>query len=199
MSDLTTTTVSLPQHLVAKLEAVIDCLPDELKDALSIPLKEQIEISYPTLLKISQWARTEDARKQLTGKQLHANDYSMISLLSGTITSPLSKFPKYGPPEDPAETAHKNLSDRKAILALVNGLFSVGGAGYAGWWASQHVGWRDEWVWDILTRKFSTNKTLASFIRSVGCTDTRCNRRYFVYNMAVAWRQIASEGHTLPV
>lgn len=145
-STTTTTTISLPPHLVSTLEAVLDILPEELRIALSIPLKEQVEISYSTLLNISQWSRTAEARKEISKKQLDANDYTMISLLAGTITSPLSKLPQYIPPPDPSETAKKDLSDRRAIIALVNSLFSIAGAGYAGWWASQHAGWRDEWV-----------------------------------------------------
>ncbi|GJJ11220.1 hypothetical protein Clacol_005452 [Clathrus columnatus] len=144
MTD-STTTVSLPPHLILKLEAVHNILPIDVRDLLSVPLKEQVEIPYSTLLKISQWSRTDEARKQLDKKKLDVNDYAMISLLAGTLTSPLSKFPKYEPPAGDEAVAQRNISDRRAIIGLINALFSIGGAGYAGWWVSQRTNWRDEW------------------------------------------------------
>lgn len=73
------------------------------------------------------------------------SQYSMISLLAGTITSPSAKLP----PQtllDPYLEAKRQSSDRKAITALVNAVFSVVGVGAAAWWAAGNIGWKDEWV-----------------------------------------------------
>ena len=144
MSD---TTVSLPAHLRSTLEPLIGLLPKDLHERLSSSfLDPRSEIPHSLLLSISKWARTEEGRSQLRARALNLSHYSMISLLAGTITSPSSKFPPYIPQADPLENARRAVNDRKAITAILNALVSIGGAGYAGWWASGRTGWRDEWV-----------------------------------------------------
>ena len=144
MSD---TTISLPAHLRRTLEPLTDILPKDLNERLSLCfLDPRSEIPYSLLSGISKWARTDEGRRQLCAHALQLNDYSMISLLAGTITSPSSKFPRHVPPPDAMEEATRAANDRKAITALLNALLSIGGAGYAGWWASGRTGWRDEWV-----------------------------------------------------
>jgi len=69
----------------------------------------------------------------------------VIFLLAGTITSPSSKLPLYVSPPNVSENARRLVNNRKAITALLNALFSIAGAGYAGWWASGRTSWRDEW------------------------------------------------------
>ncbi|KAF8515064.1 hypothetical protein JB92DRAFT_2789135 [Gautieria morchelliformis] len=143
MSD---TTVSLPAHLRSTLEPLTEILPRDLHDRLSLCFLDPCsEIPHSLLLAISKWARTEAGRSQLRARGLETSDYSMISLLAGTITSPSSSFPRHVPPPDAAEMARRAASDRKAITAILNALLSIGGAGYAGWWASSRTGWRDEW------------------------------------------------------
>lgn len=144
MSD---TTVSLPAHLRSTLEPLIEILPRDLHERLSMCfLDPTCEIPHSLLLSISKWARSEEGRYQLRARALELNDYSMISLLAGTITSPSSKFPPHVPLPDVLEEAKRARNDRKAITALLNALFSIGGAGYAGWWTSDRTGWRDERV-----------------------------------------------------
>jgi hypothetical protein len=54
--------------------------------------------------------------------------------------APSSKPPPPPPPEvDPSE-------DRREITALINGLFSVVGVGFAAWWAAGNIHWRNETV-----------------------------------------------------
>jgi len=140
------TTVSLPQHLRSKLEPLPDILTEDLRLRLSPYLAESIsEIPHSILSDISKWARTEEARSQLRARHLEPSDYSIISLLAGTITSPSSKLPPYIPPEDAAQVAKRTTNDRQAITTIMNALLSIGGSGYAGWWSSGRTGWRDEW------------------------------------------------------
>ncbi|KAF8582714.1 hypothetical protein K439DRAFT_1230811, partial [Ramaria rubella] len=138
--------VSLPLHLRSTLEPLVCSLPSDLRARLSSYLTEShSEISYFLLSDISKWARTDEAQAKLQARHLDISDYTMISLLAGTITSPSSKFPPYSPPRGAEEAAKRAASDRKAITAIMNALLSIGGAWYAAWWASSRTGWRDEW------------------------------------------------------
>ncbi|KIJ55409.1 hypothetical protein M422DRAFT_57860 [Sphaerobolus stellatus SS14] len=140
------TTVSLPPHLRANLSSLTKLLSDDLKSRLLSTFdKNASEISHKTLLDISRWARTELAQSQLKAASLDPNDYTMIAMLAGTITSPSSKFPPYVPPPDSASQAKKAVEDRRAIVALLNALLSIGCVGYSAWWASKRTGWQDEW------------------------------------------------------
>lgn len=69
----------------------------------------------------------------------------MISLLAGTTTSPDRKFGAYVPPRDPEEIEAERKRERRTITTLMNAILSVGGSGFAAWWASQHAGWKKEW------------------------------------------------------
>ncbi|KAF8517970.1 hypothetical protein BU17DRAFT_49214 [Hysterangium stoloniferum] len=143
MSD---TIVSLPSHLRLRLTPLVELLPENLSQRLAAYLNDlKAEISHSILLEVSKWARTDAARPQLNARKLDPNDYTVISLLAGTITSPSSKLPPYVPPPSASEQARRSVNNRKAITALLNALFSIAGAGYAGWWASGRTGWRDEW------------------------------------------------------
>lgn len=73
-------------------------------------------------------------------------DYSRLSLLAGTITSPSSRLPPPEPKPEPWEVAQEEKNTRRAIAALVNGVFSMIGVGAAIWWASKTTGWTDEMV-----------------------------------------------------
>jgi len=141
------TTVSLPPHLHSNLSSLNSLLPEDIKTKLSPILTGNVtEISYSILQDISKWARTESARSQLQAASLDPNDYTLIAMLAGTITSPSSKLPPYVPPPDPAQQAKKAKEDRNAIVAILNALLSIGCVGYAAWWASRNTSWRDEWV-----------------------------------------------------
>jgi hypothetical protein len=49
-------------------------------------------------------------------------------------------------PSDRSENVARDISDRRAIIAVLNALLSVICTGAATWWAAQRTGWRDEWV-----------------------------------------------------
>ncbi|KAG9075895.1 hypothetical protein FRC06_009821 [Ceratobasidium sp. 370] len=62
----------------------------------------------------------------------------LIPLLAGTTFAPSSKPPPVPPPQlDPSH-------DRRAITALLNGMLSVVGVGFAAWWAAGNVHWGNE-------------------------------------------------------
>ncbi|KAG9122337.1 hypothetical protein FRC07_001341 [Ceratobasidium sp. 392] len=69
---------------------------------------------------------------------LDPNSYSLIPLLSGTTFAPSSKPPPVTPA--PVESSH----DRREITALLNGMLSVVGVGFAAWWAAGNIHWRNE-------------------------------------------------------
>ena len=74
------------------------------------------------------------------------HDYSMISLLAGTTSSPEGKFGTYVPPKEPEQIAAERVYERKSITALINALLSIGSVAFAAWWAADKAGWRNEWV-----------------------------------------------------
>ena len=75
----------------------------------------------------------------------------MVALLAGTRTSPDKKFPQLPHSLTRAESAARDIGDRRAIIAVLNALLSVICTGAATWWAAQRTGWRDEWVRDPVT------------------------------------------------
>lgn len=126
-------TVSLPQHLREPLQAAQPHLPPELASTVDEHLKGD-SIPHAVLHDVSRWAR-EHAKSA----GLDPNDYTMLALLAGTRTTPNANFVDTSP-----QKARK--SDRRAITALVNAVFSVAGAGTAGWWAARSSGWKNELV-----------------------------------------------------
>jgi len=144
--------ISLEPHLVQLLRPLVDGVPTPLSTELSPLLSEQARsptptISYALLRSISKWARTEEGASTLKSKvpPLDPLSYSMVSLLAGTRTSPEKKFPQLPQPSTRSEIAARDISDRRAILAVINALLSVICTGAAVWWAAQRTGWRDEW------------------------------------------------------
>ena len=77
---------------------------------------------------------------------MRPHDYSMVSLLAGTTSSPEGKFGTYIPPKEPEQIEAERANERKSITALLNALLSIGGVGFAAWWAADKTGWRNEWV-----------------------------------------------------
>ncbi|KAG8801786.1 hypothetical protein FRC18_007714 [Serendipita sp. 400] len=135
--------ISLPPHLREALEPLTDVLPPELS-AIVIEALNSTEIKYDTLADVSRWAFTEDGENSLKKKSLNQRDYDRVSLLAGTITGPSKLLPPPEPKPEPWEIAQDEKNTRRAIAALVNGLFSVVGIGAAVWWASKTTGWTDE-------------------------------------------------------
>lgn len=152
MTATTTTTkglnVSLEPHLTGTLTATLNLLPKVLKVELSGYVVDPPKsfIAHELLHKISLWSRTTDGTSKLHSISLNPQDYSMVSLLAGTTTSPEKSFGDYKPPKDPEIQAADTARERKAITALVNSLFSIFGAGFAAWWGADKTGWRDEYV-----------------------------------------------------
>ena len=79
------------------------------------------------------------------------HDYSMISLLVGTTSSPEGKFGAYVPPKGPEQIEAERLNERKSITTLINALLSIGGVAFAAWWAADKTGWKNEWVQFTIT------------------------------------------------
>lgn len=147
--------VSLEPHLAETLRPLIDIIPvplsSELSQLLEIGSSSQSTtptIPYALLQSISRWVRTEVGERALKSKDppLDPLDYNMVPLLAGTRTSPNKKFPLLSHTSTPSESAPREISDRKAIIAVLNTLLSVVCTGAATWWAAQRTGWRDEWV-----------------------------------------------------
>jgi hypothetical protein len=148
--------VSLEPHLAETLRSLVDVVPAPLSAELS-PLLSVTKttssstptIPYALLRSIARWARTEEGAKALKAKDppLDPLAYSMVTLLAGTRTSPDKKFPQSSHSSSArSENAAREISDRRAIVAVLNSLLSVICTGVATWWAAQRTGWRDEWV-----------------------------------------------------
>lgn len=145
--------VSLEPHLVEKLRPLVHAIPAPLSAELTPLLSETTSsptptISYALLFSLSKWARTEEGMRELKSNDppLDPLAYSMVALLAGTRTSPDKKFPQLSPSPSRAESVARNISDRRAVIAVLNALLSVICTGAASWWATQRTGWRDEWV-----------------------------------------------------
>ena len=150
--------VSLEPHLIEILRPLLDSIPAPLSTELSPLLSEAASsstptISYALLRSISRWTRTEEAARAFRSKNppLDPLAYNMVALLAGTRTSPDKKFPQLPHSSARSENAARDISDRRAIIALINALLSVISTGAATWWAAQRTGWRDEWVGDLIT------------------------------------------------
>ncbi|KAG8691604.1 hypothetical protein FRC11_015041 [Ceratobasidium sp. 423] len=138
-------TISVPEHLWETLLPLIklDIEPPELQTLLREHIKPTVEdtsteVPYDLITGIAKWSESDKGKETLKDEGLDPSSYSLIPLLAGTTFAPSSKPPPPPPPEhDPSE-------DRRAITALINGLFSVVGVGFAAWWAAGNVYWRNE-------------------------------------------------------
>lgn len=137
----------LPSHLAVLIPPLppSQSHPSEATQADSASASPQI-VPYSLLYSISKWTRTEEGTAALLTNSLNPRSYEMVSLLAGTITSPERKFPTHKPEADPLMEARREAKDRKAVVALVNALLSIGGSGVATWYATGVAGWRNEWV-----------------------------------------------------
>ena len=182
--------VSLEPHLVETLRPLIGSTPSHLSVELSKLLPNESSaasqstvspmISYALLQSISKWARTEEGEMalQLKDPPLDPLAYSMVSLLAGTRTSPDKKFPALPRVPTRSEDAAREISDRRAIVAVLNAILSVICTGAAVWWAAQHTGWRDEWVRNTCSlAQPATVLTTLNFFSESTSVATCCNHR----------------------
>ncbi|KAH9004706.1 hypothetical protein EDB86DRAFT_3038165 [Lactarius hatsudake] len=149
--------VSLKPHLVETLRPLIGSTPSHLSEELSTLLPDESSsasqamtppmIPYALLQSISKWARTEEGETALksTNPPLDPLAYSMVALLAGARTSPDKKFPTLPRVPSRSEGAAREISDKRAIIAVLNAVLTVICTGAAAWWAAQRTGWRDEW------------------------------------------------------
>ncbi|OBZ74213.1 hypothetical protein A0H81_05857 [Grifola frondosa] len=155
-----TLNVSLEDHLVDVLRPLLTLLPTPLAVQLTPLLSTTSSlqstgactsrtIPYALLDAISRWARSPDGESALRAhvSPLSPQDYTMIALLAGARTSPERKFPAIMGKQSLGldHDLKKELSDRRAVTAVINALLSIGGSGVATWWAAERLGWRDEW------------------------------------------------------
>lgn len=149
-----TLNVSLELHLRDALAALLQILPEETSQQLTLRLSSEENhttvvpvVPYELILKISSWCQTTNGKAalQACSPPLDPQSYTMVSLLAGTRTSPEKHFPPYTA-KDPEEDQRLRTKDRKAIATLVNAVVSVVGTGLATWFASEYTGMQLEWV-----------------------------------------------------
>ncbi|KAJ1306882.1 hypothetical protein OPQ81_007867 [Rhizoctonia solani] len=138
-------TISVPEHLWETLLPLLklDIEPPELQTSLREHIKPTIEdtlteVPYDLITGIAKWSGSEKGKENLKQEGLDPSSYSLIPLLAGTTFAPSSKPPPLPAPE------RDHTEDRRAISALINGLFSIVGVGFAAWWASGNLYWRNE-------------------------------------------------------
>lgn len=154
--------ISLEPQLATTLAELLPVLPEPLSEQLG-PILEKARlprpaadkgdaattaiIPYSLLSSISAWTRSKDGVSGLADCKLERGTYSMVALLAGTRTSPERKFPPPGPSVNLRQSdASRELSDRRAVTAVLNALLSILGSGVAVWWAADKLRWKDEWV-----------------------------------------------------
>ena len=181
--------VSLETHLLQSLTRISPILPRHLENDVAQYLVNPppVAIPYKTLFAISQWTRTDDGQRALQAHSISPYDYSMISLLAGTTSSPEGKFGTYTPPKEPEQIEAERANERKSITALINALLSIGGVGFAAWWAADKTGWRNEWVCITATFHYFliSYSTTASSFRIICSNRGSCRRSGALFNLAI--------------
>ncbi|TFK74929.1 hypothetical protein BDN72DRAFT_832640 [Pluteus cervinus] len=141
--------VSLESHVVSIIKRVLDLVPQELHEQLLQYATDTPppKIPYNTLHVLSRWARSPPGINALQNHEprVDTHDLTMINLLAGAKTSPEKPFPAPAPVEEPEDVEANRLREKRAIAALANSLLSIGGAGFAAWWAAEKTGWANEW------------------------------------------------------
>ena len=139
--------VSLEDHLLENLRGILPLLPEAIRPSLEKYVREpRPHIPYSILANVSKWSRTDEGRATLEAKDLNEASYTTVALLAGTLTSPERKFGDYVPPKDADEIAVEQARERKLITALANSVLSIAGVGVGVFWASEKIGWKNEWV-----------------------------------------------------
>jgi len=139
--------VSLEEHLLVSLKAILPILPETIKQSLEKYINgPSLYIPYSILADISKWSRTDEGQATLNATDLDPASYTTVALLAGTLSSPERKFGNYVPPKDADEIAVERARERKAITALANSMLSVIAVGVGAYWASEKTGWKNEWV-----------------------------------------------------
>ncbi|KAF8327146.1 uncharacterized protein EI90DRAFT_1819185 [Cantharellus anzutake] len=151
-------TVSVPTHLQETLinldkckENIPSSLHETIRDFLN-PAEDREreggstrEIRHHTLHQISRWAQSEEGRSSLRSHGLDPADYLLISLLSGVTSLPFTNPPPYDPDAgDPNKASRRAAQDRRAVVALLNALFSILGVGIGSFWIAGSGGWKLE-------------------------------------------------------
>ena len=157
MNSVDDLNISLEPHLVDKLGPLGSLLPPKLAAELQPYISEPTPsiIPYTLLASISQWSRTSHGQDALktSSPAVGPQAYSMISLLAGSVTSPERHFPVQTPEHVLAEKERKRqMSDKKAIVTLLNALLSIIGSGVATWFASERL--KNEWVRNFFGEAF---------------------------------------------
>ncbi|EMD38918.1 hypothetical protein CERSUDRAFT_47209 [Gelatoporia subvermispora B] len=134
----------LPRPLASQLnEALAAAAPNDSSDTSDAKRL----IPYNVVHSISRWAHTPSGASALEAHNppLSPSQYTMVSLLAGTLTSPDRAFPAPPPVVSHESIRKRQLGDRQAITALLNALLSIGGSGVATWWAAERLQWQAEW------------------------------------------------------
>ncbi|KAH9852056.1 hypothetical protein C2E23DRAFT_827360 [Lenzites betulinus] len=147
----------LPQPLAAELDSALHPPPSSLPSTHSAASSAQSAapeatptVPYDLLAAISKWSRTAAGEQALVSREppLQRRNYAMVALLAGTRTSPDRKFPSVPVPGTALQTqaaSRRELSDRRAVTAVLNALLTIGGSAAAAFYASGRLAWRDEW------------------------------------------------------
>jgi hypothetical protein len=156
--------ISLTEHLLSLLLPLSPHLPSDLYTKLAPYLEDtKVEacadvstvptIPYTLLLDLSRWVRTANVA------EIDSRRYTMLNLLAGSTTSPNAHFTPYEPAtaEDEGRRAKE---ERRAITALLNGLFSVVGSGAAVWMVTENRGWSVERVSTPFQSLFSSPRPI---------------------------------------
>lgn len=144
----------LPKPLAAELDSILTAAPPpnysgaDSIDTAPPPVKV---VPYDLLAALSKWSRTPEGEQALARHEppLRARDYTMLALLAGTRTSPDRRFPSVPVPGTTADSQaarRRELSDRRAVTAVLNALLTIGGSAIAAFYASGRLAWKDEWV-----------------------------------------------------
>lgn len=193
--------ISLETHLLHVLKPISSILPEHLANDLAqyIIDPSPLSIPYNTLFAISQWTRTADGQKALQTHSMKPHDYSMISLLAGTTSSPEGKFGTYIPPKEPEQIEAERVNERKSITALINALLSIGCVAFAAWWAADKTGWRNEWVrlTTISPLRYHSDSMTASSLRAICSNHSSHLRGRALYDLAIFEIQAAATQETV--
>lgn len=172
--------ISLQPHVIEILKKVVNLVPPDIHSSLEKYTRNEppSTIPYETLQTVARWARTPFGIDSLQNHlpPVEVTELTMINLLAGATSSPERVFPPSAPVLEPEEAAAAQLREKRVIAVLANSLLSIGGVGFAAWFAAERLGWKNEWVCFNGLRPLNVSKLLlASSIRLV-CCPVNCRR-----------------------